>query len=483
MIRIGRPSSYLGLAVSDRGIACAEVGSGPIQRTAPRSVRRAATFEFTAEHSLEHSAATGQALASFLREHRFSATHAVIGVPARWLIAAEKDVPPIPADQAKAMLRIQAERQSNGETGEMTFDFAGETSASSASRVLLVGISKQRLQRVQDLIDAAGLSILAITSTGLALAGSVNQSDREAGAMLLLQAGGGEMIVRQNGAVKMLRHVSLASNGHGTPAIAPLGAELRRTMVLGASGNGDRELILMNGVGLAREQLTELSDRAGVPVRTADEIKLLNLSREGALAAGADASSSSYAFPAISLALTAARPGALPLDFAHSKLAPPPVKRFSKPAMYGIVAGAALILGLGALYFTVSSRQSELDAINAQLDKDKPTLTSAHQIVDRASFADGYFKARPAMLECLRQLSLTFHDNDRIWVDTLTIHDNGKGTLAGKSDNQQTVLELVERLKQNKKFSDVSRLDVHEADQRTHEWTYSLNFTFNLTAE
>jgi Tfp pilus assembly protein PilN len=342
----------------------------------------------------------------------------------------------------------------------------------------MVGIGKTQLERVEQLIDAAGLSIAAITSTGLAMAGELNQADRDT-AMLLLQSNGGEMVVRQNGNVKILRHVPFAMNGHGIPALAPLGAELRRTIALGAAGSANREVALMNGVGLGREQLSELSDRAGVSLRAADEMKLLGLSRDGALASGADAAEG-YIFPAVSLALAGNKPSALPLDFAHSKLAPPPVKRFSRQMVYAVVIGALIVIGLAALYWDVSVQQSKLDAINANIDKMKPTLATAQHVVDRVNYAEGFLNARPAMLDCVKQLSLTLPESDRIWVETLSVIDSGKCTLSGKATDEPTVLALVEQMKRNSKFSGVDLKDVHEADQRTHEWTYSLNFNFNL---
>ena len=86
---MGRPSNFLGLAFSDRGIACAEVSvSGD-----KRQLRHTATFVFTAEHSLEKPEAAGQALAAFLRGS-FGRSRCVAGVPARWLLAAEREIPP-----------------------------------------------------------------------------------------------------------------------------------------------------------------------------------------------------------------------------------------------------------------------------------------------------------------------------------------------------------------------------------------------------
>src|SRR5439155_2127905 len=103
---MGRSSNLLGLAVSDRAITCAELSVTGERRSA----RRTAVFELPAELSLEQPAAVGQALALFLRSNRFTASRAVIGLPARWLFAVEKELPPAGEAEARSALRLQAER-------------------------------------------------------------------------------------------------------------------------------------------------------------------------------------------------------------------------------------------------------------------------------------------------------------------------------------------------------------------------------------
>jgi hypothetical protein len=147
--------------------------------------------------------------------------------------------------------------------------------------------------------------------------------------------------------------------------------------------------------------------------------------------------------------------------------------------MIGIVAGVILIGYIISLYVQVSRRQGDLDNVKAQIDGLSNQLTQAQVVVDHVNYASGYFEARPPVLECLRQISLTFHDDEKIWVTTFNLKDNGKGQLVGKSADQATVLTLIDRLKKNSKFSEVKLSDVHEADTRTHEWAYSLSFTYN----
>src|SRR5689334_17092290 len=96
-----RSSSYLGVSVNDRAIVCAEVALSGGRRIA----RESAEFAVPAGTSLlEKPEAVGEALKAFLRERRFGASRAVVGVPARWMIALEKDVPPAADEQARALL-------------------------------------------------------------------------------------------------------------------------------------------------------------------------------------------------------------------------------------------------------------------------------------------------------------------------------------------------------------------------------------------
>src|SRR3954453_6192761 len=198
---IGRATSFLGLAFSDRGIACAEVGISGDRRM----VRRTAVFPFTGDVTLEKPDATGAALAAFLREKRFAASRVVAGMPARWLIASEKDIPPANEAQARSALQLQAERMGASDGSDIVFDFAGKPNPHAASRVLLGGIVKSQFERVQRILDVAGLNVLAITSTGLALAGTIKPDEQDA-AMLVLGANSAEMVLRQNGVSRTLRH-------------------------------------------------------------------------------------------------------------------------------------------------------------------------------------------------------------------------------------------------------------------------------------
>ena len=212
-------SGILGLALGDRSITCAQVqwhGGNP-------RVQAQAVLELPQHLTFEQAGAVGDALVKFLRHEGFSSSRAVIGVPAKWLIALEKEIPPADEQAANAMLRLQSERMSSGDGGEMVFDYTGQPQRDRAGKVLLVGILRRQLDRIMQVADAAGLNTVAVTSTGLAMASAMSAARSETpsqSAILLLSRGGGEIVWHREGAARMLRHVPLSAvNGQGKIAV------------------------------------------------------------------------------------------------------------------------------------------------------------------------------------------------------------------------------------------------------------------------
>ncbi|HEX8520737.1 MAG TPA: PilN domain-containing protein [Tepidisphaeraceae bacterium] len=478
---IGRSATFVGLAVGERSIACAEVSvSGP--RGEKRSVRRTATFLLPTDLSLDRPDAVGQALAIFLRQHRFGSTRAVVGIPARWLVAIEKELPPADEESAQSSLRLQAERLAVSESGELVFDYAGESSPSAASRVLLVGTQRQRLENIERAMDAAGMHVAAVTSTGLALAACVKDVDSDS-AIVLLNRAGAEMIWREKGVPRILRHVTLAMNGHGKAPIGPLAAELRRAMAMSAGGaTKSGELLLLNGIGLPQADVQPLAERIGMRLNPDRGMDVLGVNGTSEISDGSDGALDMLGQygGAVSLAISAAQPSLLPLDFRHSRLAPPRARKLDRLVVLGSILGLAILVGIIALYVSVQQRQRELDQINSDLTSQKSRIDEARGMVDRVTYSQGFFEVRPKLLECLRQITLSFRDDERVWISSFNVRDNGKGTIAGKASDRKVVLALLDRLKKNQRFSEFKLLESRDADNRSSEVTFSMSFTFTF---
>jgi hypothetical protein len=476
---IGRATSYLGLAISERAVTCAEVAV----RGAGGTARQTATFTMPAELSLDaQPESVGTVLGVFLREHNFTAKRCVVGVPARWLIAVEKEVPPSDPTAARAMLRLQAERLAVAESGEVVFDFAGKPDSSVASKVLLVGMLRNRLERIEKIAAAAGLELEAVTSSGLTLASCATGKGDGAG-LLVLQRGGGEIVWRHKDAPRMLRHVAISAvNGHGSVNMAPLTAELRRAITFAQSNGSGRDLLLLDGVGLEPAQVDELSERLGVRLTSGRNSDVCGIASQTSTTAPGEHREPPARFaPAMSLALAGARPELRPLDFKHSRLAPEKVSRFGDRTLWAVVGGVVALLAIISLYVVSYQRQKQLDEMNTWLADNKAQIKTAQTNVDRLKYARGFFETRPPVLDCLRELSLAFGENDRAWVSTFVLPQNGKGTITGRAADDGTILAVVDRLKKNPKFIDVKGPNTQQADARTREVTFTVTFTFAST--
>jgi hypothetical protein len=325
--------------------------------------------------------------------------------------------------------------------------------------------------------------------------------------MLLLGRQGAEMVWRHEGMPRMLRHVAVvASNGHGPVTLGPLGSELGRTLALTrANGNATaaRELLLWDGVGLSTEQVAELAERSGVRVHASDAMTVLKLepSTAGAVSVGeaagpsrnAEALADSFA-PALALAAAAADRQLLPLDFTRSRLTPRRARRVGQRTTWVIAAGVILALVTVGLYVSVQYRQSELDGLQTQIDSKKDAMQAAQTIVDRIEYTKGYFDARPPLLECLREITLSFRDDEKIWTTSLSLREEErrtekekklppvrKGTLQGKANDSYVVNAVLDRLRQNPKFQAVQMLKVTDVGGKSKDVVFSASFNFIAT--
>jgi hypothetical protein len=469
-----RHGPVLGLAIDDRAVFCAQVASGG----AKASVQHLGRFDASATSLLERPAEFGQQLLAFLRSHRFGATRAVVGVPARWLIAQERDVPPADPEQVRSLLQLQAERLAVADGHELAFDYAGSSSASAASRVLLVGILRKRLDAVTEALDAAGLTVLGITSTSLVLARHLG--DGRDAPVLVLGETASEMVLYRQGNPAVLRHLSASPAPREAATLATLASEVRRAVQMAQlPGDATRELLVWDAAGLSDPQLAEMSGRVGMHVRSSEARMTLRADvSPQALNGDAGTRSAESFLPAVSLAVAGAGRAALPLDLHLSKLTPPVKRRVNRTVLLGSLAAVALVGGLVAFWTHVTQREADLVVLEAQYKSMAEEVKAAGATIDRVNYGRGYFETRPRVLECLRELTAAYRDGDAIWTTGVTLRDNGRGQLQGKAADQGVVLAVLDRLKANPRFANVQLQEVRDAAGRSREVAFSIAFTY-----
>lgn len=484
-------SNILGIAVTDRAIAIAEVsGKGD-----SRMVRRAATFTLPAELSFDNPTDVGQALGRFLQENGFSAKRAVVGLPAKWIVAVEKEIPPASKEQVKELLRLQAERLSIAEGGDAVFDYAGVIPSGKPGKVLLVAVLRKQLEKVTSAIDAAGVSIVAATPTALALANAAAQPAKQGQPMVLLGRHGAEIVWQPQGTPRMLKHFSVpVTNGQVTPALGALGMELRRAVTMGAGMVP--EVVLWDAIGLDSAQLGELSEKTGMKVRSGDNLAMLGvktLVRSGSPSTADESSPQRYA-AAVALAVVGAQPSLLPLDFIDSRLAPPKVRRFGRKAVWSAAAAALVVLLIGWLIVDTQLEQKKLDDLKARRVALTPQYNEVKKIKDQVDFSNLYFKERAPALDCMKEITMIFAQEPfltSIWAMNFNFKedrdgrdlDKLEGTIDGKTTDTLVPWAVADQMRGNPKFSNVvpSNIMLQSANRQQREtlFTYTIKFTFN----
>ncbi|HEY5504426.1 MAG TPA: hypothetical protein VIK28_04645, partial [Sedimentisphaerales bacterium] len=137
-----------------------------------------------------------------------------------------------------------------------------------------------------------------------------------------------------------------------------------------------------------------------------------------------------------------------------------------------------LFLAIIAGLLDLRSEERKIAELQKQLNKMQPEVAIARNAVERVQFISDWQGREPRFLECLREATLAFPTDGSIWTTSLAIHGDMQGLVSGKAVNDKSVLELLDRLKQNPAFPKVNLIFIHEAGGNTGEVAYAISFYF-----
>ena len=474
-----RGNKILGLAIGQRSILIAELnlGAGGVQ------LSRSAEFSYAGAASLDNPAALGLALGEFLKSEQFTSRTAVFGVPARWVVTRAKEVPPVDPTLAADLLRMQSAAEFSSELKDLIYDYAGQTSASVPTNVLLAAMPRQYLTALETIADAARLTLIAVTPTSMALAAAAAGDDGES-LVLSITRSAAELTVRRGKTPSLLRHIGATSTGVN----ALVAGEVRRAS-LQFNGNGKSpsgvgngqpsgHIVVWDDLGgdvAAGRSYTETLGPTARAGRWADL---------GVAAAAADAAPSAPYAAATALAALAARDAGLPLDLLHSRLAPISKSRIGRATAMAIGAGVLVVFAFVAGYVNLHRMETDLADRKQHLAEMSKGRKDIEAQVAMIQHAQGWHAEAPRFIGCLRDLTLAMPDDSRVFVTGFTLADSMKGGASGKAGSPANVQLIGERLKASGHFQDVkTSFDVKDsrtgADARSgQEVSFTINFLF-----
>ena len=469
----------LGLAVTERSITAVEVGVAH----GGRQVLRVAEFPMPEGEAAQAPAVFGKALRQFLRQHRFSASRAVIGLGTRWVVAKEKTLPPTAPDLMAGVLSIASEQEFASDPKELVFDYSGPVDAPQGHSVFLVAAPRRNVDLLVASAQAAGLRVAAVTSSTMALASATKGAASSRRLMLYLSPGGADLTVQSGGGFCLLRRLPVlppAAEAGSSPAdgwLDSVAGEVRRVMALlpGAAGPQNPELLVWNAVGLAPEALGALGARLSL------EAKPCGLAADLGIADGAVPAVGELA-TAAALALAGLDSRMLAVDLVHSRLHPRRKLALRKKVAWAGGGAAVLLIAGLALVWDWQHEEREVQDLKDQVGGMKENLAAAKDVVAKATYARGWYDRRPRHLDCLRELTLAFPAEGRIWTTSLAIGEDMRVLLSGKAADGSAVLAVVDHLTANRKFSDVKHLYTREVGGGSQEVSFAISLSF-VTAE
>jgi hypothetical protein len=464
----------IGLALGEKSLLAAEVADGERPQ-----VQRLAEWVYPEGVSPQQAEPFGKGLAEFLKQNEFSARHAVVGLPAKWLLVKAKDIPNAPAVTVEAMLRLQAESEFSSELKDLVFDYTARPGTAETGRsVLLIATPRRHIEWIEAICEAADLKAAAVTSSALALGITTGAKVNRPLLVLMSSAGASELTAQEGAASSAIRHLR---------PIEPMAAfvsELRRTVSTMPSAERDRELVLW---GAEPTDADSLGKQLGWTVRGGT---LRSLGVDDA-PSGTNGDGQRYA-PAVALAVAAMSEAGPAIDFLHSRLAPPPERRIPNWAYAAAALFVLLIGGSIYAYQYQQTQQQALDKLQAQLDAISSKVDAAKTFVDKVSVAQAWHAGQPRYLACLRDVTEVVPQDGQMYATNLTMKeitssgnsavkdpDVGKiqCQLDGKASNAGRPAELSDALKSGRAISDVqlgqtSYLPREQATQFTINFKY-----------
>jgi hypothetical protein len=464
-------TKILGLAVGQRSFLIAEV----THKGGRHAVTHVGEFVFPEGTALSAPERLGQALRQFLKSKQFTAKEVVIGLPAKRLVTRRKDLPAASLAVAASTLRLQAESEFSSELDNLIMDFAGTPSSSEPTTVLIMATKKVEIDELEATAQAAGLKVRGITSTTAALGRATSRLPGGDGLVVNLGPGGAEMVIQHGLDPAHLRHLNVLG---GKDSVQSLAGEIRRTMA-GIPKNGTPQTLALWMNKQAENPRSALEQRLSMPVSTPELGNLV----------ATDAPDAEAYVSAVAVALSAMDASGMPVDFLHSRMAPPKEPAISMQKKLAIAGGVLLAVFAAYAWIDIGKLQTEKETISAANQKRAGEVALAKAESDRMDHVNALLPRRaqfiPVMRDMTQMFSELFPGSNTIWVTSLS-HTTERDTwsVAGRMSQESYGAtmrsSIINNARYNARFSDVT-VDYNK-DQQNNVWIFKMSFSYKDVA-
>jgi hypothetical protein len=379
----------------------------------------------------------------------------VVGVPLKWVLTAQTELPPLPEADAQSLLQMEAEKGFHADTAELQISNSRCALAGDKKYVLLAGIPHTHVVALEQVLAAAklkpasfALGISALQSGGgdASSPGAATRASQPPALALVIGESNVALQVTAGGGVAALRALEGAIETEGVHRTLHADVVTREARVtLGQLPGELREKVKLIRVFGPRELAQQLADEMELrfePMGLKVEIVSAYAPNEFGVTLPPEASLS----PAFSLAARALTEPKPAFEFLPPKptLVEQFVTKYSSGRLRttGAIAAGAAALVLGVFLF----QQIELWHYRAQWSQMQAKVTELQGIEDQIlqyhPWYDGTFRS----LAIMRELSLAFPEDGAVTAKAITIRDDGTVNCSGNANNNAALLAMEANL-------------------------------------
>jgi hypothetical protein len=396
----------------------------------------------------------------------------IVGLPLKWALTTHIEVPELPEADVAGFLQIEAERNFPCDVQTLHIVTSRWQTSSGKHHATLIGIPKNHLILLEQVLRAAklkpvsfSLGIAALQPPGTeASNGVLALAVGESHVALQVTAGGGVVALRAlegaleaEGSQRVLHADLVAREARIT--LGQLLAELRETV---------RRIRVFGPRDLAQQLVDEMElrlDSAG--------LKVESVTRYAAAEFGVQLPPEAPVSPAFSLAAGWLAGRRALFEFLLPKVTPLQqlAARYSSGRLRTVIsAAAAVALVAGGVFFV---QQCQLWRLESQWAKIEPTKLQLDGMQDKIRQYRPWYDDSVRGLTILKRLTENFPEDGSVTAKTVEIRDLNTITCTGIARNYQALLKTVEKLRSVRQIPDVNL-------GPTRGQPPALQFTFNF---
>ena len=403
----------------------------------------------------------------------------VVGLPLKWVLTAQTELPPLPAADAASLLQLEAEKGFHTDAATLQIGDSRCALAGGKKLVLLSGIPKAHATALEQILTAAKLKP---ASFALGISALQPAGDEPAGGVLALAIGESNvgLQVTVGGGVAALRALEGAIETEGSRRTLHTEVVAREARVtLGQLPGELREQIKHIRVFGPRDLAQQLADEMELrfePMGLKVEIVSAYAPDAFRVTLPPDTSLS----PAFSLAANVLTQQVPAFEFLPPK--PTLLEQFATKyasgrwRTTGAIAAGVAVLVLGLFLF----QQFQLWRLRSQWSLIQVKVTELQKIQDQIQQFRPWEPGDYRSLAIMRELSLAFPETGMVTAKVITTRDDGTVNCSGNARDNASLLEVQASLSKLPGISDV-HLESSRGNKPPIQFVFS--FKFNGVAQ